>query len=76
MPDTSPRGLDLPGEAASYDFGLGAGFYVDATEAPWSQGYRMYSYVTRELPEVVAATFRSIRRVPESSDIRWADTAR
>ncbi len=57
VPDTSPRGLDIPGEAASYDFGLGAGFYVDATEAPWSRGYRMYSYVVRELREVVAADF-------------------
>ena len=38
VPDTSPRGLDIPGEAASYDFGLGAGFYVDATERPWSTG--------------------------------------
>jgi S-formylglutathione hydrolase len=54
-PDTSPRGLNLPGEADRYDFGLGAGFYVDATEEPWSQGYRMYSYVTRELPALVAA---------------------
>src|ERR1700676_3206042 len=50
VPDTSPRGLNLPGEAESYDFGLGAGFYVDATEEPWVRGYRMYSYVTRELP--------------------------
>jgi S-formylglutathione hydrolase len=57
VPDTSPRGLDLPGEAASYDFGLGAGFYVDATEQPWARGYRMYSYVTRELPKVVSANF-------------------
>ena len=57
VPDTSPRGLDIPGEAESYDFGLGAGFYVDATEAPWSKGYRMYSYVVKELPEVVAAGF-------------------
>jgi S-formylglutathione hydrolase len=57
VPDTSPRGLDLPGEATSYDFGLGAGFYVDATEAPWSAGYRMYSYVVRELREVVNAGF-------------------
>jgi S-formylglutathione hydrolase len=55
--DTSPRGLNLPGEAASYDFGLGAGFYVDATEEPWSHGYRMYSYVAKELPRVVAASF-------------------
>jgi S-formylglutathione hydrolase len=57
VPDTSPRGLGIPGEAESWDFGLGAGFYVDATQAPWSRGYRMYSYVTRELPEVVASHF-------------------
>ncbi len=57
VPDTSPRGLNLPGEAESYDFGLGAGFYVDATEEPWARGYRMYSYVTKELPKTVAASF-------------------
>src|SRR4029453_8660169 len=57
VPDTSPRGLNIPGEAASYDFGLGAGFYVDATEAAGSQGYRMYSYIVKELREVVAASF-------------------
>ena len=55
MPDTSPRGLGYPGEADNYDFGLGAGFYVDATEAPWSAGYRMYSYVSEELPQLVQA---------------------
>ena len=55
-PDTSPREPRLPGDAASWDFGLGAGFYVDATEAPWQAHYRMYSYVTRELPDVIAAT--------------------
>jgi S-formylglutathione hydrolase len=55
-PDTSPR-VRLPGDDASWDFGLAAGFYVDATEAPWSAHYRMYSYVTRELPEFVAAHF-------------------
>jgi len=53
-PDTSPRGDGVPGDpAGSYDFGLGAGFYVDATEPPWSRGYRMYSYVTHELPTVI-----------------------
>jgi S-formylglutathione hydrolase len=57
VPDTSPRGLNLPGEAASYDFGLGAGFYVDATQDPWARNYRMYSYVSDELPKVVAANF-------------------
>jgi len=55
--DTSPRGLGIAGESASYDFGLGAGFYVDATEAPWSRGYRMYSYVVGELPKIVAESF-------------------
>lgn len=54
-PDTSPREPRIPGDADSWDFGQGAGFYVDATQAPWSTNYRMYSYVTRELPEVVAA---------------------
>jgi len=56
-PDTSPRQVRHPGDDASWDFGLGAGFYVDATQAPWSTGYRMYSYVTRELPEVIARAF-------------------
>lgn len=56
-PDTSPRGTELPGEHDSYDFGSGAGFYVDATESPWSRHYRMYSYVTEELPALIAASF-------------------
>jgi S-formylglutathione hydrolase len=56
-PDTSPREPRLPGDDASWDFGLAAGFYVDATQAPWSGHYRMYSYVTRELPALVAAHF-------------------
>ncbi|MGE5049267.1 MAG: S-formylglutathione hydrolase [Deltaproteobacteria bacterium] len=56
-PDTSPRGVRNPGDDASYDFGLGAGFYVDATQMPWSRNYRMYSYVTAELPRLVAEQF-------------------
>ncbi len=56
-PDTSPRGFDFPGEHESYDFGSGAGFYVDATEQPWAENYRMYSYVTEELPAMIAANF-------------------
>jgi len=56
-PDTSPRGLGLPGEDDAYDFGSGAGFYVDATQPPWSANYRMYSYITEELPAVIAANF-------------------
>jgi S-formylglutathione hydrolase len=51
-PDTSPRGADVPGEADSWDFGTGAGFYVDATESPWAEHYRMYSYIL-ELRELV-----------------------
>jgi len=56
-PDTSPRGVNIPGENESYDFGSGAGFYVDATQAPWSKHYRMYSYVTMELPDLIAGHF-------------------
>jgi S-formylglutathione hydrolase len=56
-PDTSPRGLGIPGEGDQSHFGLSAGFYVDATQAPWSKGYRMYSYVTRELPALIEAEF-------------------
>jgi S-formylglutathione hydrolase len=57
-PDTSPRGEGVPGDAAgAYDFGLGAGFYVDATEEPFARNYRMWSYVTEELPELVAGHF-------------------
>lgn len=56
-PDTSPRGTDFPGEHESYDFGSGAGFYVDARVDPWSRAYRMYSYVTEELPALLAAHF-------------------
>lgn len=56
-PDTSPRGAGIDGEDDDYDFGTGAGFYVDATEPPWDGNYRMYSYVTRELPELVFARF-------------------
>lgn len=54
-PDTSPRGTHLPEEHDSYDLGSGAGFYVNATEAPWSAHYRMYDYVVHELPALVEA---------------------
>ncbi|KAF5287560.1 hypothetical protein FQA39_LY15889 [Lamprigera yunnana] len=56
-PDTSPRGLNLKGETDSWDFGEGAGFYVDATEKPWDKHYRMYSYVTFELPTIINENF-------------------
>lgn len=57
-PDTSPRGADVPtAPDGAWDFGLGAGFYVDATQAPWSKTYRMWTYVTEELPALVAAEF-------------------
>lgn len=58
MPDTSPRGEAVPDDADKfYDFGLGAGFYVDATEHPWAAHYQMYSYVVRELPQLIEAEF-------------------
>ncbi len=57
-PDTSPRDDDVPDDSeGAWDFGLGAGFYVDATQAPWSQHYKMASYVTEELPALVADHF-------------------
>lgn len=56
-PDTSPRGTDLPGEHDSYDFGSGAGFYVNATQQPWAAHYRMYDYITDELPALIEQHF-------------------
>ena len=57
-PDTSPRGADVPDDPdGAYDFGLGAGFYVNATEAPWDTHYQMYDYVSQELPALIAAEF-------------------
>jgi S-formylglutathione hydrolase len=57
-PDTSPRGEGVPDDpAGAYDFGLGAGFYVDATQEPWAANYRMWTYVTEELPALVVGEF-------------------
>jgi len=57
-PDTSPRGTDVPtAPEGQWDFGFGAGFYVDASKEPWANNYRMWSYVTEELPRLVAAEF-------------------
>lgn len=55
--DTSPRGLNLPGDSESWDFGVGAGFYINATAAPWSTNYHMGSYVNEELPALVEKNF-------------------
>ncbi|MCJ1455243.1 hypothetical protein MMC28_005597 [Mycoblastus sanguinarius] len=59
-PDTSPRGLKIQGEDDSFDFGSGAGFYVDATKEPWSKGYKMYSYITSELPKTIFENFKQV----------------
>lgn len=57
-PDTSPRGEDVPDdENGAYDFGLGAGFYVNATQAPWNKHYQMYDYVVNELPALIESSF-------------------
>lgn len=55
--DTSPRQTDIPGETDNWDFGAGAGFYLDATQAPWSQHYRMESYITQELQKIITGQF-------------------
>jgi S-formylglutathione hydrolase len=52
-PDTSPRGANIPGDSDAWDFGVGAGFYLDATEAPWSAHYRMESYIVHELRKLL-----------------------
>ncbi|XP_053661074.1 S-formylglutathione hydrolase [Anopheles marshallii] len=59
-PDTSPRNVNIPGEDDSWDFGSGAGFYIDATKDPWSNHYRMFSYVTQELIDVVNNNFPTV----------------
>ena len=56
-PDTSPREARLPNDDADWDFGIGAGFYLRSTQAPWAQHYQMYDYVTEELPQLVAEQF-------------------
>ena len=57
-PDTSPRGPDIPGDPdGAWDFGLGAGFYLNATQAPWAQHYRMHDYVVHELPALIEDNF-------------------
>lgn len=58
-PDTSPRGANIEGEDEAYDFGSGAGFYVDATQNPWADNYRMYSHITSELPKAIFANFNA-----------------
>lgn len=60
MPDTSPRGDAVPDEPERYDLGKGAGFYVNATQAPWATHYQMYDYVTRELPALIEANFPTL----------------
>lgn len=57
FPDTSPRGVSIVGDSDSWDFGVSAGFYLDATEAKWSKNYNMYSYVTSELPNLIEEYF-------------------
>lgn len=56
-PDTSPRGLNIPGDSENWDFGVGAGFYVNATQEPWKKNYRMYNYVTVELRNLINTNF-------------------
>lgn len=62
-PDTSPRGIELPGQDDSYDFGSGAGFYVDAITDQWNKHYKMFTYVTKELIELVTMNFPTLENV-------------
>ena len=67
FPDTSPRGSDVPDEQDRYDLGKGAGFYVNATQSPWSQHYHMYKYITQELPLLIEAELPIIPNVKSIS---------
>ncbi|MBL4598660.1 MAG: S-formylglutathione hydrolase [Rhizobiaceae bacterium] len=58
-PDTSPRGDDVADDPDDWQFGTGAGFYLDASEEPYAENYNMYSYVTKELPEIIASEFNA-----------------
>jgi len=58
-PDTSPRGNDVPDELTNWKMGKGAGMYLNATEKPWAEHYQMYSYITEELPALIAEQFRA-----------------
>jgi len=60
FPDTSPRGDDVPDDKDSYDFGCGAGFYIDATKEPYNKHYKMNSYITSELPEALGGQFKEL----------------
>jgi S-formylglutathione hydrolase len=74
-PDTSPRGDGVPDDPA-YDLGQGAGFYLDATQAPWSRHFKMRSYIADELPALLAASSRCAPAPSASAATRWAATAR
>src|SRR3546814_16666082 len=75
MPDTSPRGAGYPGEDDAYDFGSGAGFYLDATPRPWSQRYNMYSYVTGSCPRCWPSISPPTWAARASWATRWAGPA-
>ncbi len=75
-PDTSPRDTGIAGATDAWDFGEGAGFYLDATQAPFAGNFRMDSYVTRELPAMIERIFRRMFPARASAGIRWAATAR
>ena len=75
-PDTSPRGDDVPDDPDDWRFGKGAGFYLDATRAPYDRNYRMYSYVLEELPALIAEISRPTWAAKAYSAIPWAGMAR
>jgi S-formylglutathione hydrolase len=73
-PDTSPRGAGIEGEDDGWDFGTGAGFYVNATEDKWSANYNMYDYVTKELPTLIESEFNVIpgKKIRDGSLYGWS----
>ena len=72
-PDTSPRGPGIPDEEGNWQFGSGAGFYLDATQAPYDKNYRMWSYITEELPALIAEEFPSLFKRSKSGQTGWME---
>lgn len=68
-PDTSPRGAGAAGEDEAYDFGTGAGFYIDATKEPYAKHYQMWTHVTKEIPDVLSKAGLNLVRVLSSAAV-------
>lgn len=75
-PDTSPRGAGIEGEDDSYDFGTGAGFYINATKQPWNENYNMYDHILSEIPEQLKCNNLPVVRMLDLQCLNFTDMFR